>query len=143
MKKKKRKSSKKKGTKRRSPTKKRVVRHAPKKHLAANLGLAASAYKVATDRTGDLNYGISPVAAVFYPYDSLETKVKAIVNKTLENVKQTENVLPGMIGVLVSYGGDVPLVGPLYKDVVKKPADRFLGKVEKALTGKKRAHWKW
>ena len=137
---KKKKGSKKKGTKRRRPTKKRVVRHAPKKHLAANAGLAVTVYKVATDAEGTM---ISPVQALFYPYDSMQTRVAAVVRKVASNLMETKNTGPALIGLTMSYGEDLPLVGGLYKDIIKKPADRLLSKVEKGLTGKKRGRWKW
>lgn len=44
---------------------------------------------------------------------------------------------PALVGLALSYGGDLPVVGPLYKGLVKTPVDRLIGKLERKLTGKK------
>jgi hypothetical protein len=130
----KRKKSKKKGTKRRRSTKKVKRRTVKKKAAGAMLGVGISTYKVATDKEGT---GISPVEAVFYPYDSTKTKVEAIVRKVVSNVMETKNSGPALIGIGLSFGKDLPLIGQPYNEFLYKPMNRMFGKLQTALTGKK------
>lgn len=135
---------KKKGTKKKKSggggkKKKGRKRSTPKKHLGATLGTAYTGYKVATE--------ISPIysmetykALVQSVLDGKFDRTKAIIEFSWDTTKK--NATPLIAGLAVSYGEDVPVVGELYKDIVKKPMDRLLGKLERKLT-KKKARWKW
>ena len=143
MAKKKRKKSKKKGTKRRRSTKKKVrVRRKPKQHLAATLGGAKTIYDTETEMTG---WGV-PVYKL--QLDAAKSIITGNFNDPMVMVaiKQTgirayQNSAPALIGALVSFGEDLPVVGGLARDV-KRPVNRLMGKVEKRLTGKKRGRWR-
>ena len=103
----------------------------PKQHLGATLGGAKTAYDVAMAGTLDdvINTIKSPSIA--------GAKVTAV--RAVANLKA--NATPAVFGAVISFGEDVPLVGPLYNDVVKKPLNKFLGKMEKKLTHRKRRWW--
>ena len=140
MAKKKGKGKKKGGYKRRASTKKKTTRRSkPKTPIGASVGTGVTVYRIATKRT-PLSWA-SPIDQLFADRTLMEN-IKFAFEAAVQNAKATENIGPLLVGLGVSYGEDVPVVGPLYKGMIKRPADRLLGKLERALT-KKKPKLKW
>ena len=141
MAKKKRKSSKKKGTKRRRSTKKVKRRVVKKKNLAAPVGLAITAAKAETSTVswgGTLaNAQKNAIHSIFEP--ALAPWRKYAIDETI--IKYKKEGAPALVGITLSFGEDIPLIGGLVREV-KRPANRLLGKVQKVLTGSKKARFK-
>ena len=140
--KKKRKSSKKrKGTKRRKSTKKKRVVRQPKKHLGAMLGTAKSVYDMETNPAGPYSSDLIVVQkdALVYALKGDFGMVVPAAKATLDGALQHGG--PAVIGLAISYGEDAPIVGDFVREI-KRPLNRFIGKMEKRLLKRKKARWR-
>lgn len=135
------KGKKKGGSKKGKKTFRRVVQ---KKSLAAMLGGAVTAYKAETYTPPGFSKNILGVqvqgAKTLLRGDVTSPYVREAVVETGKAVMANSG--PALVGAAISYGEDVPLVGGLYKDLIKRPLDRMFGKLQRRLT-KRKARYKF
>ena len=141
MAKKKGKGKKKKGgAKRRRPAakKKRVTRK-QKLHIGAGVGTAKSGYDFFTADLNGQSVGYRLLASVTDPAQRAAL-LSALTSGQITSIAWREGK-PMLFGVALSYGEDAPVVGPMYKDLVQRPLNKLIGKVERKLTKRKRRWW--
>ena len=136
----KKKGKKKGGYKRKASKKKGGSRPAQKKHLGAMLGTAKSVYDMETNPAGPYSSDLylvqknAVVTAVKGDFSLVVPAAKATLDGALSHGG------PAVIGMAVSYGEDIPLIGDVVKEI-KRPLNRFIGKMERKLTKRKRRWW--
>lgn len=126
-------------TRKRNKSKKGGRRSVKTQNLGVTVGGAKTAYDILNTPTGyyATNIGTAYVKAV------LEGNTRVLKGLMVETVTAArQNALPALAGAAASYGEDIPFVGDLYKDGVKKPINRFLVKFQKRVLKVKRPKWR-